>query len=352
MSATPDAIPPFTMPPETAPQSRVWMAFPREGATLGTSAAEREAGYAAWTAVALAVAEWVGVTMIVDPSETRRAQRMLGSDIEIVTHPLDDFWLRDSGPTFVHGADGALAAVDWIFNGWGGGASTRVTHDREIARLIADLVRVPVLPSLLVNEGGGFHVDGAGTVLLTRTVQLGVERNPHADAVRVEYELARLLGTRKAIWLPRGLHRDYQAFGTRGHVDMVATFPSPGTVLLHAQPDGGHPDHAVMAEIRAILADSRDADGNRLTLIELPAPATLSDRDGFVDWNYVNHLVTNDAVIACAFGERHADDRARGILAEAYPGRRIVSVDARELFARGGGIHCITQQQPAAIGCP
>lgn len=347
MSETPHAAPPFMMPPETAPQTRVWMAFPRESATLGASAAEREAGYAAWTAVARAVADCIGVSMIVDPSETSRAQRMLGSGIEIVTHPIDDFWLRDSGPTFVHAADGSLAAVDWIFNGWGGGAWTRIEHDREIARFIADLVRVPVLPSLLVNEGGGFHVDGAGTVLLTRTVQLGAERNPHADAERVEYELARLLGTRKAIWLPRGLHRDYETFGTRGHVDMVATFPSPGTVLLHDQRDPAHPDHAVMAEIRAVLADSRDANGNPLTLIDLPAPATLSDRDGFVDWNYVNHLVTNDAVIACAFGEARADDRARGILAEAYPGRRIVAVDARELFARGGGIHCITQQQPA-----
>ena len=337
---------PYVMPPETAPQDRIWMAFPREGATLGETTVEREAGYAAWAAVAHAIAEYQPVTMIVDPSERSRAERMLSAGIETVERVIDDFWLRDSGPTFVHAEDGSLAAVDWIFNGWGGGDWTSATHDRGLAAFIAGLLGVPVVPSLLVNEGGGIHVDGDGTILLTETVQLGPERNPHADAARVEAEMARTLGTEKTIWLPRGLARDYEPFGTRGHVDIVATFPSPGKVLVHAQPDEGHPDHATMREIREILAAATDAKGRRLEVIDLPAPETLTDAHGFVDWSYVNHLVINGAVVACAFGEQKADARAAEILSTAYPGRRIVPVDARELFARGGGVHCITQQQP------
>ena len=340
---------PYTMPPETAPQDRIWMAFPREGATLGPTLPQREAGYAAWAAVAHSIAEFQPVSMIVDPSETHRARRMLSSGIDLVERPIDDFWLRDSGPTFVHAADGSLAAVDWVFNGWGGGDWTSATQDRHLAAFIAGLVGAPVISSLLVNEGGGIHVDGEGTILLTETVQLGPERNPHADAARVEAEMSRTLGTQKAIWLPRGLARDYEPFGTRGHVDIVATFSSPGTVLVHAQPEPGHPDHATMRDIRAILADATDARGRKLQIIDLPAPATLRDAEGFVDWSYVNHLVINDAVIACSFGETRADARAADILATAYPGRRIVPVDARELFARGGGVHCITQQQPKPL---
>lgn len=336
----------WTMPPETAPQERIWMAFPREGQTLGSGLAEREAGYAAWAAVARAIAEFEPVSMIVDPSEMARARRMVGDGIELIEREIDDFWLRDSGPTFVLDEEGSLAAVDWIFNGWGGGDWTSAAHDRGLAAFIARLVGVPVIPSLLVNEGGGIHVDGRGTVLLTETVQLDPGRNPHADKARVEAEMARTLGTRKAIWLPRGLARDYDTFGTRGHVDIVATFPAPGRVLVHAQTDPGHPDHATMREIRALLAEATDAEGGRLEIIDLPAPATLRDAHGFVDWSYVNHLVLNGAVIACAFGEPEADARAAEILAAAYPGRRIVPVDARELFARGGGVHCITQQQP------
>lgn len=337
----------FTMPPETAPQDRIWMAFPREGVSLGAATAEREAGYAAWTAVAHAVAEFEPVSMIVDPTEVDRAKRMLGAGIEIIPRVIDDFWMRDSGPTFVHDAKGDLAAVDWIFNGWGGGDWTSATHDRGLAAFIAGLIGVPVIPSLLVNEGGGIHVDGQGTILLTETVQLDPNRNPHADRARVEAEMTRTLGTEKAIWLPQGLTRDYEPFGTRGHVDIVATFPAPGVILLHDQPNPGHPDHAVMKGIRAQLEQATDAKGRRFQIIDVPAPDLQCDAHGFVDYSYINHLVVNGGIIACGFGEERADARARDILSAAYPGRRVVTVDARELFARGGGVHCITQQQPS-----
>jgi len=336
----------WTMPPETALQDRVWMCFPRECATLGETSGQREAGYAAWSAVAHAVAEFVPVTMIVDPTETARARTMLGSGITQVSRQIDDFWMRDSGPTFVHADDGSLAAVDWIFNAWGGNAHTDATHDRGLAAFIAGLVGVPVIPSLLVNEGGGIHVDGEGTILLTETVQLDPGRNPHADAARVESEIARTLGTGKVIWLKRGLTRDYDPQGTRGHVDIVATFPEPGRVLIHDQRDPSHPDHDVTAEVRAILSAATDARGRKLEVIDLPAPATLRDDHGWVDYSYINHLVVNGGVVACGFGEARADAQARDILSAAYPGRKVVTVDARELFARGGGVHCITQQQP------
>jgi agmatine deiminase len=336
----------WTMPAETAPQERIWMAFPRENATLGQSPSEREAGYAAWAAVANTISDFEPVTMIVDPSEITRARSLLQGGIEIVERTIDDFWLRDSGPTFVTAEDGSLAAVDWIFNGWGANSWTSYGNDAGLARFIAELIGVPVIPSLLVNEGGGIHVDGEGTILLTDTVQLDPDRNPHADKARVEAEMSRVLGVSRVIWLPRGLTRDYEAFGTRGHVDIVATMPSPGKILLHDQRNPSHPDHRVTAEIRQVLQQATDAKGRRFEIIDVPAPETLTDGEGFVDWSYINHLVVNDGVIACAFGEERADAIAREILAEAYPGRRVVSVDARELFARGGGVHCITQQQP------
>ena len=335
------------MPPETAPQDRIWMAFPRKGVTLGETLVEQDAGYAAWADVARAVAEFEPVSMIVDPSEMPRARAMLGHEVELIEHEIDEFWLRDSGPTFVHASDGSLAAVDWIFNGWGGALWAQGTRDRDLARVIAGIAGVPVISSLLVNEGGGIHVDGQGTVLLTETVQLDPNRNPHADKPRIEAEMARCLGTSQAIWLPRGLTRDYEDFGTRGHVDIVATFASPGVVLLHDQRNPEHPDHAISAEVRAILAGATDAQGRRLEVIGVPAPDCLRDSEAFVDYSYINHLVVNGGVIACGFGEDYADARAREILAAAYPGRRVVTVDARELFARGGGVHCITQQQPS-----
>ncbi len=340
---------PWRMPHEGDAHDRTWMAFPREGVTLGDGEAWREGGYAAWTDVAHAVAGFEPVTMVVDPSEIARARRMLASEIEIEIAPLDEFWMRDFGPTFVVDDErpGALGAVDWIFNGWGAPEWAEWSLSAQIARFIAERTDAELISSVLVNEGGGIHVDGRGTVLLTDTVQLDPRRNPFADRQRVEAELARTIGTTHAVWLPRGLTRDYDEFGTNGHVDIVATIASPGHILLHAQRDPGHPDFAVTRELRAVLEASTDAAGDPWRITELPAPATLRDEEGFVDWSYVNHLVVNGGVVACGFGEPEADAAARAILEDAYPGRRVVTVDARPIFARGGGIHCITQQQPA-----
>ena len=96
-----------------------------------------------------------------------------------------------------------------------------------------------------------------------------------------------------------------------------------------------------------MLKGARDADGNKLNVISVPAPETLQDDEGWVDYSYINHYVCNGAVILCAFDDA-GDEKAKKVLAKAYPGREIVLVDARPLFARGGGIHCITQQQPKA----
>ncbi len=342
----------WRMPSETAPHERTWMAFPIASATAGATAAEQEACFAAWSAVALAVAEFEPVTMVVDPTEHDRARRMLGSDVELVEAFVDEFWMRDVGPTFVIDDErpGALGAVDWIFNGWGDHPWADWGMSAWLGRRVADWSGAERIESLLVNEGGGIHVDGEGTVLLTQTVQLDPRRNPYADRSRVETELARTIGTTTAIWLPRGLSRDYDDYGTSGHVDIVATLVGEGRVLLHLQQDASHPDYVVSRELRSLLAESTDAAGRRLEVVALPAPDATRDEGGYLDWSYVNHLVVNDGVVACGFGEPEPDARARSILAEAYPGRRVVTVDARELFARGGGIHCITQQQPSVLG--
>jgi len=117
--------------------------------------------------------------------------------------------------------------------------------------------------------------------------------------------------------------------------------------LVHSQQNPAHPDFEVSRDIISHLATTRDAAGRAWNIIEVPAPETLRDEEGFVDYSYINHLVVNGGVIACTFGDP-MDEKALRILGDAYPGRKVVGIDARELFARGGGIHCITQQQPSA----
>ena len=337
----------WTMPAETSPQKRVWMAFPHEGYTLGETEAEAHAARSTWANVAHAVAEFAPVVMVVDPADTEIAAKYLDGRIEIRTAELNDAWMRDIGPTFVTNEAGERAAIDWVFNGWGGQDWAAWDKDSKIGTQVAEWAGVQRIGSTLVNEGGGIHVDGEGTVLATETVQLDAGRNPGITKEEVEAEFARTLGATKVHWLPRGLSRDSEEFGTRGHVDIVATIPSPGNVLVHTQHNPEHPDHQISRDIIASFHEATDAAGRPFNVIEVPAPAALRDEEGFVDYSYINHLVINDGVVACTFNDPN-DEKALAILSDAYPGRKVVGVDARELFARGGGIHCITQQEPVA----
>ncbi|NQD40424.1 agmatine deiminase family protein [Glutamicibacter halophytocola] len=340
-------MPKFFMPAETEAHQRIYMAFPSSGYTLGDTEAEAEAARTTWANVARAVASFTPVTMVVDPSAEVDARRHLGDAVDYAIHELDDAWMRDIGPTFVRDEEGALSAIDWNFNGWGAQSWAAWGKDSKIAAAVAGLEGITRVQASITNEGGGIHVDGEGTMLATRSVQLDPGRNPNATEAGVEAEFARQLGVSKVIWLDRGLTRDNEEFGTRGHVDIVACFAAPGVVLYHDQQNPQHPDYLISQEVRQRLAESTDAQGRQLKLIAVPAPSVLRDDEGWVDYSYINHLVTNGGVIACAFDDPN-DQQAARILAEAYPGRQVLSVDARELFARGGGIHCITQQLPRA----
>ena len=326
------------MPAEWEKHSRTWVAFPHTGYTLGETKEEGEAAYKTWSNVTNQTSDFEPVSVVVHPQDINTAKQYLSSAIELVEIEIDDAWIRDSGPTFA--VDGnELVAIDWVFNGWGAQQWAKFDQDALLASRIAKTIGVKAISSELTNEGGGIHVNGSDTVLLTETVQLGKERNPDWTREQVEKEIHEKLGTSKAVWLKRGLTRDYEEFGTKGHVDIVACFTPDGRVMFHDQTNASHPDFEVSQEVKKTLEDSK------LELIAIPAPETLKDAEGFVDYSYINHYVLNDAVLLCSFDDKK-DKEVQAMLRDVYPGREIRLVDARELFARGGGIHCITQQQP------
>lgn len=331
------------MPPEWAPHARTWMEFPPRNQTFRP---DLDRYRTAWANVANAIAQYEPVTVIAAPADVDAARALVLDEVDVHAHPIDDAWFRDSGPTFTI-TGGRLSAVHWIFNAWGDAGFSVFEREREVgsrAAAEAGVAPADLVRSRLVNEGGGLHVDGDGTVLLTETVQLDPRRNPGWSRAEVEAEIHARLGTERAVWLPRGLTRDYERFGTNGHVDLVAAFVSPGVVVAHLQTASGHPDHAVTRELIGLLH-------RHFEVVELPAPTTLHDRHGWVDHSYVNHYVCNGAVVVGAFDDP-ADEVAAAILADCYPDREVMLVPATDLFERGGGIHCITQQQPLTATAP
>jgi agmatine deiminase len=328
------------MPAEWERHNRTWMAWPSNGYTLGDNETDANLARQTWANVANAVVRFEPVTIVVSPADAAVARKFLDDRVDIVTADLNDAWMRDIGPTFVK-QDDELLAVNWVFNGWGAQKWASWNFDDQIAKIVAEVLVVDRVDSPLINEGGGIHVNGRGAVLLTETVQLGEGRNESWTKEQVEAELHDKLGTSKAIWIKRGLTRDYDEFGTRGHIDIVACFADENTILYHDQQNPEHPDFEVSNEVRKALEEQTD-----FKLIPVPAPKVLYDDEGPVDYSYINHYIVNGGVILCSFDDPN-DEVAKAILETAYPGREIVLVDARELFARGGGIHCITQQQPA-----
>lgn len=325
------------MPAEWEKHERTWMSFP-----ASEYATPAEESYLAWSAVANAASEYEPVTVLVDPAQEQIAKKYLSNAITTIICELDDSWLRDNGATFVVNSDnGKLGAIDWRFNAWGSLSFENYQKDDLVAGFMAERAQAQIIRSEMVNEGGGIHVNGKGLLLVTETVQLGQERNPDWTKSEVEQELKDRLGVEEIVWIRRGLTRDYEAYGTKGHIDIVACFADEQTILMHDQQDQNHPDYSVSHEVAARLAELAG-----FQLVKVPAPKVLRDSHGFVDYSYINHYILNGAVLLCAFDDEN-DAEAKAILTDAYPGREIRLIDARPIFARGGGIHCITQQQPA-----
>ena len=328
------------MPPEWAPHAATWMGFPRD--SYAESGLSREEVQEAWSAVANAISEYEPVRILCHPEDLPAAERKLSASIDVIPVTLNDAWLRDIGPTFVM-EDDALVAIDWQFNGWGQNTEFEWSDDDAIASQVAANLAVPTVRAEIVNEGGGIHVDGQGTVLLTETVQLDPTRNPGHDRDSIAAHIHNALGTHRAIWLSKGLWRDNFLNGTKGHVDIVACFAPDGRLLVHRQTNADHPDFPLWETLAEQFSDEG------LEVLPLEAPLTLKDSRDWVDYSYINHYVCNGAVICPSFDDRR-DDAARERLQDAYPGRDVRMLDARALFAMGGGIHCITQQQPSGVG--
>src|SRR6478735_3460481 len=234
----------FVMPPEWARHERTWMEFPPANTTFGDDPNGALGEYRrAWADVINAIVRFEPVWLICDVGDEAIARSLVDPSVEITERAIDECWFRDSGPTFVVHPEGRLGAVMWRFNGWGQQEFCVWEDEQYVGAFAAGIAGGEPILSSMVNEGGGIHVDGDGTVMITRTVQLDPFRNPDMDAEQVEAELRYRLGVDKVLWLERGLTKDYMRFGTRGHIDMIAAWVRPGLVVAHLQPDPTHPDH-------------------------------------------------------------------------------------------------------------
>jgi len=344
MTTTPTDTPAdlgFRMPPETAMQERMLMAWPCRPELWGT---EMAAGRRDYAEVANAIAAFEPVTMVVsDGTAATEARSMLTGVVELIEVPLDDSWMRDNGPIFTLDGAGRRAGVHFRFNAWG---EKFVGWDRDEAAggVLADRYGDISFEAPIVLEGGSFLVDSAGRLVTTEQCLLAPNRNPDLDRSAIEDALRAYLGVTDVVWLGMGLVDDRD---TDGHIDGIATFTDEGKLLLQSRP-AGDPDHEPMAENhdRAVAAG--------LEVIDFPPLAFGEVAGERVPNAYLNLTLCNGAAIVPVAGgaSTDIDEEALAQIAAAFPGREVIGVPGLLIAYGGGGPHCITQQVPLRTTSP
>jgi agmatine deiminase len=329
----------LTMPPEWAPHERTLMAWPCRRELWG---GQMDAAKAESAGVANAVAAFEPVTMVAaNAADAAQARAACAAAVEILELPIDDSWMRDSGPIFVvddPARPTRRAGVHFGFNAWGNkfdGYANDALVGGLLAERLGDVVTAP-----MILEGGSIVVDGTGTLVTTEQCLLHPNRNPGLTREQIEEYLRDFLGVTRIVWLRQGLVEDRD---TDGHVDLIAAFLAPGRLLLQSTAPGT-PNHDNMAENRRI------AEAAGLEVVDFPVLAYATVDGEEIVASYLNLYMGDRFVVVPTAGQPELDEEALARLREAFPGQEVIGVPGVTHAFGGGGPHCITQQVPALAG--
>ncbi len=395
----------FTAPGEFEPQEYIWLSWVEKG----------NLGAAPFSDVALEVmraitphvkvrlmysrltaedASFFGPYRLTQPEAEARLRERLEregidlSRVELFHYPQPAGAIQDFGPYFLRAADGRLAVADYAFDH---PDPATEAIDREIASRLG----LPTVRSGLVSEGGARQVNGRGTLLLVEAVELS--RNPTMTRDAIEQEHKRVHGVSNVIWLKQGpadeawgrLPDGRWGIGTGGHVDVFARFADARTILLAQVAEADKDRNPIlresyerMEENFRILSAARDQDGQPFRILRVPVPDTMTGKvaydslspaerswfegaqpgevvEFYLPGGYLNFIIANGIVVTARFwregmpeSQRDKDHQAREALEQAFPGRKVVQVDALPLVYDGGGLHCHSRNQPFASQAP
>ena len=347
----------FRLPAEWEPHAGTWIAWPH---ARDDWPGRFDAIPYAYSEIVrkLAVHEPVRVIVRTAAEEDRVRQRLaadgvaLGS-VRFFRWPTDRSWVRDSGPIFVRrpradGAAGERAVTTWRFNAWAKYDNWR-RDDRLGPRIARELGLPAWRPRLrgerVVLEGGAIDGNGAGLLLATEECLLSDRqaRNPGVGRSELEQLFSDYLGVDRVLWLAAGIAGD----DTHGHVDDVARFVAPRTIVAAREPDPDDPNHAPLEENLRRLRSATASDGGHFEVVELPMPSPIEYSGQRVPASYLNFYIANGIVLVPTFNDPK-DREALTILARLFPDRTVTGLHSGDLIWGLGSVHCLTQQEPAA----
>jgi agmatine deiminase len=348
----------YRMPAEWEPHEATWLAWPHN---LDDWPGKFQAIPWLYAEIVRLLAAHERVHLIVEDAKAEQRVRGIlekaGANLDRVSFhawPTNRSWTRDSGPIFVRNAEGKVGLTNWKFNGWAKYSDWPL--DDKLPGRVAKLLGLPEWkPAIkfadgrehrIVLEGGSIDVNGAGILLTTEECQLSEvqQRNPGVSREQLEQAFHDYLGIDQTIWLNRGIVGD----DTHGHIDDIARFVGPTTIVAAVEPDSSDPNHATLAENLKRLKAARTLDGKQFTLIELPMPRPVIFQSQRLPASYANFYIANEQVLVPTFHDPN-DRVALNILAAAFPNREVIGIHSVDLVWGLGTLHCMTQQQPAAL---
>ena len=342
----------YSMPAEWETHDATWLAWPHDPVTFPSRVNKVEKTYLDMV-TALHKNEHVNlfVTNLKMKSRATKLLEQKGIDlkrINLYVWDYADVWFRDYGPIFVLDKEKKqIAFVHWIFNAWGTKYKD-LMKDTQIPSVINNMLQLNNFRPGVVLEGGSVDINGRGTLLTTEQCLLNSNRNPHLSKDQIEKFLINYFGISHIVWLKSGIAGD----DTDGHIDNLARFVNPRTVLCAFEEDEHEENHLALKENYEILLKSTDQDGKKLKVIKMLMPPVIRTnvrgKKTRLPASYLNFYVANKVVLVPTFKHKN-DPLALKIIQDQFPGRKVVGIDCTDLIYGMGAIHCVMQQQPAVI---
>jgi agmatine deiminase len=338
----------FRMPAEWQRHVATWLSWPKDPETWPDRIEQAQQVFLQMMA-ALTPHETVNLLVDDEDTESRvRSSCTFPSATNVRFHRIKtvDSWIRDYGPNFLTRADGSIAFNDWHFNAWGN-KYDELKRDDRIPKLLEPILGFQRFEPGIVLEGGAIDVNGEGCVLTTEPCLLNPNRNPDLSKPEIEQVLRNYLGVNKVLWLGEGIVGD----DTDGHIDDIARFVSPNTIVCAREDDPEDANYELLEDNLRRLHSMTDSFGRPFEIITLPMPGiiggTSTDNRNLerLPASYANFYIANNIVLAPVFG--HSNDQpATDTLQKVFPDRKVIPINCEPLVWGMGTIHCVTQQEP------
>lgn len=336
----------FRYPAEWELQEAIWLTYPHNENEWGKDRLKNIREF--YVELISLILDFQDVKLIFPNEEILQSENNKFSALENkryklhkIVIPNNDIWIRDYGPFFMKKASGAnkdasnKIILDFEFNSWGG-KFPPWDLDNLVPKELSSYMGLGIESYPMILEGGAVEFSGNGKILTTEQCLLNENRNKEMNKTLIESVLKSSFSVQEIIWLKRGLEGDH----TDGHIDDFARFISENKIMLCVEDDSNDPNHSHLKESKNDLTEKG------FEVIDLPMPKKMFLEGERLPNSYANFIYVNGGIILPLFNCIE-DDKAKEIFKKEFPDRKIVGVNSELLIQEGGGLHCMTKQEPA-----